>query len=553
VKELFPSDFVVSLSRPENYMGTLEFFDIGDAKPEEDFHKSNQKAFVRPFSCAEIEKARDYPAEYDSPRLLEAIDSFILAGSIKLWREEKLGLSFKHHTMLINTDYRTDAHEDSAIDVEQLLNSSYATLPHERIRLLWEKDFQPVSLARNSNDSVPEQFEELTSHINATMDRIVGTKVLVVNCKNSEDTPDFNKPEGVWAILVGGAKLSRGYTIEGLTTTYFCRRPSQLDTLVQMARWYGFRPNYQDLVRLYIAKEIPGKSSKGKPYPLLDAFRFGARVEEAFRENLIEYGPSITPEDIPPLVQYEFKDFPEEYRTLIKPTASNKMRNTVFLVSHIGGRSITTTRIGGRKSREKNTGYLEQFLGSSGRQPQKCCLRFDGRQPIEATVIDSSRTAYLDFLKSVEFKRSPADPERPNSIQQQISALETMTLEKWRIVFFWPKSDETRPPIETKVCKLPRWGRGFNVSDEQISVDQPLDPKHRPICAWLAEISQECEGLEPDDPSTSSLRSTDCGIFYLVPFSHKEEISNPDADWYFLWSAYYPGKGRAGAYRVSEK
>ena len=43
-------------------------------------------------------------------------------------------------------------------------------------------------------------------------------------------------------VLVGGNKLDRGFTVEGLTVTYMNRPPSeQLDTLEQRARAFGYR------------------------------------------------------------------------------------------------------------------------------------------------------------------------------------------------------------------------------------------------------------------------------------------------------------------------
>ena len=45
-------------------------------------------------------------------------------------------------------------------------------------------------------------------------------------------------------IAVGGDVLSRGLTLDGLTTSYFYRRAGAFDTLMQMARWFGYRDGY---------------------------------------------------------------------------------------------------------------------------------------------------------------------------------------------------------------------------------------------------------------------------------------------------------------------
>ena len=96
---------------------------------------------------------------------------------------------------------------------------------------------------------------------------------------------DFDRTS-TWRILIGGAKLSRGFTIEGLTVTYFRRATNMNSSLTQMGRWFGFRPNYRDLVRLYIAR----KARFGmKEIDLYEAFAGIAMDESAFREQLERY------------------------------------------------------------------------------------------------------------------------------------------------------------------------------------------------------------------------------------------------------------------------
>ena len=59
----------------------------------------------------------------------------------------------------------------------------------------------------------------------------------------------------MWRILVGGTKLSRGFTVEGLTISYFRRKAGQADTLMhEQVDGSRFREGYSDLVRLYIRR-----------------------------------------------------------------------------------------------------------------------------------------------------------------------------------------------------------------------------------------------------------------------------------------------------------
>jgi hypothetical protein len=57
------------------------------------------------------------------------------------------------------------------------------------------------------------------------------------------------------AVAVGGFSLSRGLTLEGLCVSYMYRNTSMYDTLMQMGRWFGYRPGYEDLCRIYLSEE----------------------------------------------------------------------------------------------------------------------------------------------------------------------------------------------------------------------------------------------------------------------------------------------------------
>ena len=145
-------------------MGTLETFDIGDCEidnSENIFVASNEKSFIRVID-EEIDEIEN-PLAY-LPKLPEAIDSFILAGAIKKWREKNCEMQFKHHTMLINTDRLKKKHEDMALDVGDLLNRLYMDKKldvenNQRLKELWTNDFLLVSSARAASTDVPESWD----------------------------------------------------------------------------------------------------------------------------------------------------------------------------------------------------------------------------------------------------------------------------------------------------------------------------------------------------------------------------------------------------------
>jgi hypothetical protein len=181
-------------------------------------------------------------------------------------------------------------------------------------------------------------FDELLPEIGECCRRLdEGKSVLIINGNNKDDAPNFEKAR-VWKILVGGTKLSRGYTVEGLTVSYYRRRAGAADTLMQMGRWFGFRRGYQDLVRLYIGKSEPVTKKGTRFINLYEAFRATCQDEEQFRQQLKRYsslrpGERITPKQVPPLVTQH----------MLPPTSKNKMFNARITFTNFGGDWIEKT------------------------------------------------------------------------------------------------------------------------------------------------------------------------------------------------------------------
>jgi hypothetical protein len=306
-KDIFPKDYLISLQRPAGYMGAEDFHDLDLAIPESEktFANSKEKAHLR------LVGEKDEESE-----LRWALDSFVLAGAIKLYREARGSSQFNHHTMLVHETMRTAVQRTRAEAIQDFWHSGgyLSGGAYGRLRGLFEDDFAPVTSALELGDPLPMSFEELVPYLGAVARRIApnGNPVLVVNSDKDieQEELDFDK-RPVWRVLVGGNKLARGFTVEGLTVTYYSREVGHAEALMQMGRWFGFRHGYRDLVRLFITPKVR------------DAFEAACRDEEYFRDELRQYAtmvdgrPMVTPEDIPPLV----------VRHGLRPTAANKMYN----------------------------------------------------------------------------------------------------------------------------------------------------------------------------------------------------------------------------------
>ncbi|OKK12051.1 endonuclease [Streptomyces sp. CB02488] len=327
-EDIFPRDFLISLPRPTGYMGVQDFHDL------ESTEGTAEETHIRGIY------------EDSGDRLQEALDAFVLTGALKLYRADR-GVDegpFRHHTMLVHESVRMAEHTALALRINSMWHRAAYTGQegHDRLAALLASDFQ-----RFADDGLPtpQAYADLKGYVSRARQLINagGTPVLVVNGDTERDYAqpelDFDRTPHVWKILVGGTKLSRGFTVEGLTVTYYRRTTQQADTLMQMGRWFGFRPGYRDLVRLYIGREEA--MGKSRTVDLYEAFEAICRDEETFRSQLTRYAalvngkPQVTPAQIPPLVS--------QHLSWIRPAARNKMFNTELVEIRSPGQWVEPT------------------------------------------------------------------------------------------------------------------------------------------------------------------------------------------------------------------
>ncbi|MFE2087544.1 Z1 domain-containing protein [Streptomyces sp. NPDC059460] len=385
-EDIFPRDFLISLPRPTGYMGVQDFHDLD--RTDDSATGTAEESHIRGIY------------EDTGDRLQEALDAFLLTGALKLYRAAN-GVPdgpFRHHTMLVHESVRMAEHAALALRISSLWHEAAYTSQegHDRLAALLASDFQ-----RFADDGLPTptSYEDLKQHVFRARQLINsgGTPVIVVNGDTERDYAqpdlDFDRTPNVWKILVGGTKLSRGFTVEGLTVTYYRRKTQQADTLMQMGRWFGFRPGYRDLVRLYIGREEP--IGKSKTVDLYEAFEAICRDEETFRAQLTRYAtlvdgkPQVTPAQIPPLVS--------QHLSWIKPSARNKMFNAELVeIRSPGVWEEPTAYPEDPDALRHNTECWAPVLGSLSHAPVS--LGVDGSLPYDARMGTVSHKDLLAVL-----------------------------------------------------------------------------------------------------------------------------------------------------------
>lgn len=422
VDDLFPRDYLVPLPRPSEYMGVGDFHDLEGVQP--DGYASNERALVRDVRGIDT----------TAPNLPAAIDSFVLSGAIKLWRSDRVeGLRFRHHTMLVHVSQRRDEQRAMAERISGLWsNAGYeAAGGIERLRRLWDTDYLPVMQARAAPDMIPQAFDELLPQIGRCLSLIdEGEKrILIVNSDNKSDDPDFDRQQ-VWKILVGGAKLSRGYTIEGLTVSYYRRRAEAMDTLMQMGRWFGFRRGYRDLVRLFIGREEALPRGQGT-IDLYLAFEGACRDELDFRGELQRYalpkygGQGVRPSQVPPLVSAH----------VLRPTASNKMYNAEIRFQNLSADYTERTLAPSDPDRVASNQRAACELLNAAR-PSMQRMRFTAggsTEDFEALIGAADHAAGLRFLQQYRWSEDlPVQQRVIDFLAEQAPA--ATRVERWVIV-----------------------------------------------------------------------------------------------------------------------
>ncbi len=259
--DIYPRDFMISLPKPPSYFGAEELFG-SDAMGVRGAKKS--LPVIRAVSINEAAKfnSRRKASGFDDlgENLIEAVYSFILAGAIRIAR----GQHTDHITMLIHTSHLTDIQQKLfgllRDFIEELkVQNRYEMDPtlKDDLEQLYNRDFLPVSKSTVFRAAKTFPFSGVQKNIQHFISRL---ELVLDNSNSAQDERlSFDRDSPLWGIVIGGNTLSRGLTIEGLTTSYYVRDAKGYDTLLQMGRWFGFRPDYVDVTRLFMPDVLQRK------------------------------------------------------------------------------------------------------------------------------------------------------------------------------------------------------------------------------------------------------------------------------------------------------
>ena len=460
--DLFPENFMYVLPSPSTYIGAKKIFDEDGAfhrnvrfitDIEEPDYASDE---YKDRASNDIDGLNNGPFYYKHSKnwdgvfpksLTHSMYCFFLANTIRDLR----GDSGKPRSMLVNMSRFVKVQRVIKEHVEKIYNDfkskiefSFSgtdadkNLPlYKTLEELWNKHYSFIG------DISIDRVLHKENLIKAIKD----IKIVVVNGSKNSNKLDYKKNPSLRVIAVGGIALSRGLTLEGLLTSYFYRNTATFDVLMQMGRWFGYRPKYEDIFQIWTTM------ASARWYDEI------SKASEDLKERLRKmFDQHLTPKDF----GIKVRDNCEE----LQITASNKMRMSFDLneqVSFYGNLHETSYISLNTEQNKKNvaqTKALASQLWSHGYNFKK-----SGKGAY--IVRDVPKSLISSFVGGIVCsKMNPSFNEE--YIKDFIDDTNTIGLDSWDVVFQGGES-ETHFDIEG-LEKLTCAGRAIHIEHNAVVV-----------------------------------------------------------------------------------
>lgn len=518
--DLFPSSFIVNLAAPSNYVGPAKIFGLRGATGREGglplAHEVSDHQGEAEGSgwMPQGHKSHHRPSADELPGSLhEAILSFLLACAARKVR----GQGQRHSSMLIHVTRFTAVQAEVHRQVTEIVRGISQRLRRgigsdkllADLHALWDKDFVPVTAMiaeRGDDPSISPLAWEAIAAVLPDVVADVDVRMINGSAKDALDYAD-NAGRGLKVIAIGGDKLARGLTLEGLCTSYFLRASRMYDTLMQMGRWFGYRPGYLDLCRLYTTSD------------LIEWFGHIADASEELREEFdMMQASGGTPKDYGLKVQSH---------SVLMVTSRLKMRAAKTMMLSFSGQVVETVAfhrdpaiLGSNLEALRS---LVEEMGSPTEMSPIRRTRPDTRQEWEGALWDSvPAQRIVTFLANYRTHPEAHKTSAAHLAEFIESMARTGELTSWTVAILGGgdrrsidlgRGISVKMPVRTKRSHIP-------ASLDRFSIGRLLAPRDEAIDlgeeAWAASLTLTREmwradpgrsqGQEPDAPSGVAIR-----------------------------------------------
>ena len=269
--QLFPRDFIINIKAPTNYIGPEKVFGIRIL--EDDEVSDSVLPIVNKIDDYQDFVPNGHKRDSQLPdsipdSLSLAIKCFIVTCAIKRLR----GQANSHNSMLVHVSRFIKWQDHIQQLVENVFDFYRRGIEMKVPSILQEikEVFEVDTLNFKSFKTVSQQIldselreidsliqvHEWTEVAKYLHEAVVRIQVKKINGGSADALNYYDHKNGLSVIAIGGDKLSRGLTLEGLSISYYLRASRMYDTLMQMGRWFGYRPGYVDLCRLFTSREL---------------------------------------------------------------------------------------------------------------------------------------------------------------------------------------------------------------------------------------------------------------------------------------------------------
>lgn len=519
--DVFPSAFIINLAAPSNYVGPTKVF--GLLTPE---GRCDGLPLIRQINDHATKDGRGgwmphkhkngHAPLYDGaavlpPSLIEAIEVFLLACAARRLR----GQGNEHCSMLVHVTRFTSVQREVYHQVEEhvrhlrqrILRRIDDTEVLVRLRALWESDFLLTREAvRASQPDQAPPTDPLWDEILAALpDTVADIEVKVIN-GTAKDALDYAERDrtGLKVIAIGGDKLARGLTLEGLCVSYFLRASKMYDTLMQMGRWFGYRPSYLDVCRLYTTSELS------------EWFGHIADAGEELREEFEQMAASgATPREYGLKVQSH---------PVLMVTSRLKMRTAKNLMISFSGQLLETVALYREPADlSKNLQVTTRLIEAMGEPDEIDPARPRGGKVDKWAGFIWSKvpaTEVVDFL--LGYKTHPAAYKVNSAMLAEFirSMAQVEELTQWMVALIGVGAGEEYAFTPTVKIRMNKRSADKQIHD-RYSIGRLLDPKDEAIdlgeaewrvaldltrAAWKPDPARMPDAKEPEIPNGPAIR-----------------------------------------------
>ena len=479
---LFPRDMIHCLPKPTGHSDNEYFF-----SKKGDFH-------IIKFESPEFDSGveREHLRKLINLHVLtKLIREQTLIEKPRDEEEENIDIKKMKHSTMIHTEVETEQHSRIAKIVSELkdeLSETNDDALFTQLDVLVDKYYPQFK----------SQYDERKQSIEASKYmylRRYYSKIDIVklNAEKDEEDEEYRYPQalnyqagvGFSHIVIGGQKLARGLTIEDLVLVWFDRTPKtpNYDTLLQMARWCGYRGTFLPLVRIFMGEDT-----------ILN-FSLIAEVERRLRADLLKFTKDTDPlKEVQWIREYKGMRISARASPNATPNENSSAKKLLDPEFHISNLHVRTHK---PELKTIQFGIYTKFE----------TLHDDFEDEFSTSTLDDRFTFARIPWKEIEplikfylekYQKSHKSKKFLKNLLVEIGSSDLLS-DEWNVGLFQPKEGDIQDQFtlselgfktpEENLIKIPKQASKIDYKPGQTSRELPL------VCVYLENPSQTQSGI----------------------------------------------------------